>query len=487
MHDPCPPSARGVRSRNPALFLLLLFGLAACGGGSGGPGVLPEAPTTLQYAIDPGLYRVGVAIAPNAPTWSGGTPSSFSIAPSLPTGLLLDAATGVLSGTPSAAATSQFYTVTAANGGGQTQTTLSLQVDPALPSAFAFLQPGFAAEVILEPGAPTPAKIAKFALTPARDGRIFYIEVDTGKVRIIDPQSGLLPTPFLSLNVLQGGHMGILGLALSPSFSVDGYVYVLACMPAGEPTLDKGDRIRITRYTDVAGLATNEQVVWDDLPVAPPMGVNNGGELAFDNDGHLLFSIGDVQTPLNAQVDAGTSMAGKVHRIDVSSLPPSIPATNPFAGSSEWCRGLRNTFGLAVQPETGGIFGADNGPAADDELNFLQPGKNFEWGGSMVPGAQAGFTMRTWQTVIVPTALCWHRGVGWGAEYENNLFLASYDDQVIRRFEMSGASFVDIDDETEFARFVLAADDNHPLDLCVAQDGSIYVSTFSGIYRITKQ
>ena len=51
---------------------------------------------------------------------------------------------------------------------------------------------------------------------------------------------------------------------------------------------------------------------------------------------------------------------------------------------------------------------------------------------------------------------------------------------------MSGAAFTDIDSETEFAEFELDASKNHPLDIFMAPDGSLYVSTFSGIYRITK-
>jgi hypothetical protein len=49
---------------------------------------------------------------------------------------------------------------------------------------------------------------------------------------------------------------------------------------------------------------------------------------------------------------------------------------------------------------------------------------------------------------------------------------------------MSGSAYVDVDDEAVFARFKDEAGRNHPLDVCLAADGSLYVSTFSGIYRI---
>ena len=118
-------------------------------------------------------------------------------------------------------------------------------------------------------------------------------------------------------------------------------------------------------------------------------------------------------------------------------------------------------------------------------MNFLQAGTHFGWGGTPPP-SDTGFALRTYPTVIVPTALCWHGGLGWGVEYANNLFLASYDDHAIRRFVLSGSSFTDIDSERIFATLKLAGSSNHPLDACVGPAGSLYVSTYSGIYRIWK-
>jgi glucose/arabinose dehydrogenase len=471
-----------------ALGLTALLLAAACGGGGASPATMPPAPpvgspSALQYATNPCHYRVGEAIPANVPSVVGSV-TTWSIAPALPAGLVLDSADGTVSGTPLTESAPASYTVTAANAAGQTTEMLTLEVGAELPAAFASLAPGFVAEVVLEPGAPTPAKIAKFALAPPGDDRIFYLEVDTGNVRVIDPVAGLRPTPFATLNVLNGGHNGLLGLALAPDFAISGHVYVLACVP-GDPMTMTSDRIQIVRFTDASDVGTNQTVVVDGLPVSPPMGVNNGGEILFGLDGTLFVSIGDVQMPGNSQAPAATSLAGKILRYDVSSGTGQVPASNPFPGSPEWCRGLRNTFGLAVHPSTGGLFGLDNGPAQDDELNYLAPGLNFEWGGT--PSPPVGYKIRGWQTVIVPTALCWHDGTGWGAAYANDLFLVAYDDHKIHRFQMSGAAFVDIDEESDFAAFKLEGSANHPLDVCMAPDGSLYVSTFSGIYRISKQ
>ncbi|MGQ0614229.1 MAG: hypothetical protein ACT4PV_10880 [Planctomycetaceae bacterium] len=54
---------------------------------------------------------------------------------------------------------------------------------------------------------------------------------------------------------------------------------------------------------------------------------------------------------------------------------------------------------------------------------------------------------RPWATVIVPTALPWRHGGRWPAAYGDDLFSVACDEETLIRFEMSGASFTDIDSE----------------------------------------
>lgn len=457
-------------------LLAALASVCACGGGGSAAGL--AAPRDLTFNQPGATYRQDEAIAPDLPTWAGGPPQDFAVAPDLPAGLSLDPSTGTLSGTPTSEAAAADYVVTASNAAGSAQTTLRIAVGPPLPAAIEALAPGFAAQVILS----GTTKLAKIALAP--DGRVFFTEVDAGQVRVVDPVLGLLATPFATLDVLAGGHHGLLGLVLDPAFTQNGHVYVQATIP-GVGML--ADRTVVLRYTDVASVGTNETVVVDNLPAAPPGGINNGGELCFGTDGSLFVSIGDVQDPDTAQMPGSAALSGRILRYDVGSLPAQVPADNPTAGDPTWVLGLRNTFALAAHPTTGGLFGADNGPAADDELNFLAAGRNFGWGAvSPIPGAQVGYVIRNYQTVIVPTAMTWHDGTGWGAGYANNLFLASYDDQALRRFVMSGGSYTDVDSEEIFLTFALDANANKVLDVERDVDGSLYVATFTGIYRIFK-
>lgn len=487
MHTNEPRMFKGSLLLAAALLLLSPPVLTACGGGSSGGSDEADlvAPATFVYAVQDGRYRANEAIQDNTVTAApGGGAATYNIDPPLPGGMAIDPATGTISGTPTAEAPETVHTVSATNAAGSVQATVQIVVGPALPAAFEMLAEGFVAEQVAGGG----LKIAKMVVAP--DGRIFFTEVDSGQIRVIHPNQGLLPTPWATVTVTNGGHQGLLGLVLAPDFGQSGYVYVMATVPGanqGDPTTTS-----ILRFTDdpVNNVGTNEVAKVTGLPTA---NINNGGELVFAQDGTLFVSVGDVEVPANSQADAATSLAGKVLRYDVldggnPDAAATIPADNPYTGSPEWCRGLRNTFGMARHPTTGGLFGADNGPASDDELNFLEAGKNFEWGAvTPVAPSEAGSRIQVWPTVIVPTALAWHEGTTWGAAYANNLFLTSYDDQAIRRFEMEGSQFNQIDSESEWARFGISGNDNKPLDIEIDPlTGDMYVATFTAIWRIRK-
>ncbi len=465
----------------PALLLFFHPVLAACGGGGGGGGGDQIAPAQLTYDTSAGVYRVSELIKPNQATLTGGA-ATYSVDPALPAGLDLDPLTGEISGTPTAEAAATDYTVTAANAAGSTTATVNIVVGAALPAAFLSLASGFVAEPVVQGN----TKVAKMALAP--DGRIFFNEVDAGEVRVIDPANGLLPTPYASLTVAQGGHRGLLGLALAPDFAQSGFVYVMATVPG--PNLGDPDRSVVLRFTDdpVNNVGTNGTLKIDNLPAS---NINNGGELLFDSLGHLWVSVGDAENPVNSQVAATVSLAGKILRYDVfdaanPDVPATIPLDNPDPQSPEWCRGLRNTFGLAMHPATGGLFGVDNGPTGNDELNFLESGMNFQWGAQNTTPPE-GTRILTYADVIVPTAVAWHTGTGWGAAFADNLFLTSYDDQAIRRFQGTGPNMTQLDDEEIWAEFALQADDNKPLDVVIDPvTGNMYIATFKGIWRIRK-
>jgi len=82
-------------------------------------------PSALSYASSPLVATINTTNVSASPTVTG-TIVSYSISPALPTGVILNTTTGVISGTPTVASTQTDYTVTATNTGGSTTATFTL-------------------------------------------------------------------------------------------------------------------------------------------------------------------------------------------------------------------------------------------------------------------------------------------------------------------------------------------------------------------------
>lgn len=206
-------------------------------------------------------------------------------------------------------------------------------------------------------------------------GNIFYAELFTGRIRklrgtIVDPR------PLITLEVAGGGNEGLLGLALDPEYSTNGYLYTYRTV--SRPTRNQVLRLKVINDTQV----TEQRVILDGIP----SGGHDGGKMVFDATGHLLISTGDGDRPeLSPDMN---SLGGKILRISRDGV---VPVDNPFGETTIYARGLRNPFGMARSPFTGTVYISDNGPACDDEVNILSPAADYGWrpgypcGGSIPP------------------------------------------------------------------------------------------------------
>lgn len=93
-----------------------------------------DASPNIHYTPNSQTIVINTAMTTMTPISTGGTPTSYSISPSLPTGINFNTSTGVISGTPTVLSSTTSYTVTAFNSGGSSPTTVTLTVNPPAPN-----------------------------------------------------------------------------------------------------------------------------------------------------------------------------------------------------------------------------------------------------------------------------------------------------------------------------------------------------------------
>ncbi|WP_328399632.1 PQQ-dependent sugar dehydrogenase [Nocardia sp. NBC_00403] len=167
------------------------------------------------------------------------------------------------------------------------------------------------------------------------------------------------------------GEGGLLGLAVSPQYAENGYVYAYFTADADN---------RIIRFR----LDGTPEVIFEGIAKAAD---HDGGRIAFGPDDMLYVGTGDAGQGARAQDPASPN--GKILRL----TPDGDPAPgNPIPGSPVYSLGHRNVQGLAWD-RAGRLFAAEFGQRAFDEINRIEPGRNYGW--PLVEGmggADRGFT-----------------------------------------------------------------------------------------------
>lgn len=233
------------------------------------------------------------------------------------------------------------------------------------------------------------------AMAFAPDGRLFVAErfvgitqPITGSIRVVAPDGIVQATPFTTLTLASTtpfAEKGLLGLALDPAFAQNGYLYTYrTAAPDTTNPVEHGEILRFTAaLSGTAWIGTEPLTFVDNLPVAAGC-CHNGGTLHFGPDGKLYLSIGDNGTSPNGQ-SLGTRSAKLLRFNPDGTIPQDNPfALTPGADPAIYAYGLRNLFGYAWHPVTGALYGSDNGPICDDEMNHILPGGNYGWPRSYV-------------------------------------------------------------------------------------------------------
>ncbi len=191
---------------------------------------------------------------------------------------------------------------------------------------------------------------------------------------------------------------GLLGLAVSPDFADNRFVYLYL-------TTDSDNRVVRMRFRD--DRLSQPTTILDGIPAGA---IHDGGRIAFGPDNMLYVTTGEAGDEQLAQDP--DSLGGKILRIRPNG---DIPADNPDPDSPVWTMGHRNVQGLAWDDQ-GRLWATEFGASTWDELNLIEPGNNYGWPAAEGKSDLAGMTdpVVQWSTdEASPSGVAFLRGSLW--------------------------------------------------------------------------
>ncbi|QBY03877.1 PQQ-dependent sugar dehydrogenase [Thalassotalea sp. HSM 43] len=198
----------------------------------------------------------------------------------------------------------------------------------------------------------------------------------TGKLRLI--RNGVMIDEEITglPSIVANNQGGLLDIALHPDYQQNGWIYFTFSSDKGD---DEGSNTALIRARLKEFALVDLEWLYKGAENSEK-GHHYGSRITFDKQGFVYFSIGDRgqrdALPQDISVDGG-----KIYRLHDDGR---IPADNPFvnvenAKPAIFSYGHRNPQGLTTHPVTGAIWSHEHGPKGGDEINLIEPGKNYGW------------------------------------------------------------------------------------------------------------
>lgn len=220
------------------------------------------------------------------------------------------------------------------------------------------------------------------AFLPSGDGDLLVTE-RPGRLRLVRDWK-LVEEPIKGVpEVFARGQGGLMEISLHPKFAENQVIYLTYSAGTQER-----NRTTLTRAVLKDMELTDVKVIFE---VQPPKsgGQHFGSRIVWLPDGTMLLAIGDGGNPplqvdgilAREQAQALDRHPGKVLRLDENG---QAPKDNPFVGKENvlpeiYSYGHRNIQGMIYDPESKRIWATEHGPRGGDELNLIEPGKNYGW------------------------------------------------------------------------------------------------------------
>jgi len=317
------------------------------------------------------------------------------------------------------------------------------------------------------------------------------------------------------------GQNGMLGVFISPRYATDRNVYLTYSEPG-----EGGSSLALARAQLTIGQGSASldglQVIWRQMPKGG--GGQVGAQIAFSPDGQYLFlTVGDRQrmTPaqdpdqalgkvlrltLDGKPAPGNPNAGKTGATSVPLIAPPqdteraktapVVSTYTFPGpnlapSEIWSSGHRTPYGLAFAPD-GRLWEVEHGPRGGDELNLIEPGKNYGWplvsyavnyNGVPIPSPDTRSDLTKpviyWTPVIAPGNLMFYKGTMF-PQWQGSALISGMASKTINRITFDGKGGA-----TPAERW----DVGHQIrDVEVGPDGALWMlenANPGGLFRVT--
>jgi aldose sugar dehydrogenase len=258
------------------------------------------------------------------------------------------------------------------------------------------------------------------------DGDILVLQKTDGQVRLVR-DGAVQPIPVLDANVANAGEQGMLGIE---AVGTTVYLYY------SESDRDGGEAIakRVYRY-EWNGQGLVNPVLVRDLDET--QFYHNGGGMVAAPDGAVYLALGDAGR-------YGALQNNSDELLEDTSVIMRVDKDEPY-----YSIGIRNSFGLAIDPATSRLWDTENGNDDFDEINLVERGSNSGWYQIMGPAtAEEIVGLRgykdyqysdpefSWEQVVAPTGLAFVKSEPL-KKFSDSLFVGDCNHGNLYRFTLN--------------------------------------------------
>ena len=283
---------------------------------------------------------------------------------------------------------------------------------------------------------------------------------------------------------LYGGQGGLMDIVIHPDYAQNRYVYLSLSVGTAS-----ANALRVIRARFTGTALEDVSTIFESAP-SKNTKVHYGARMVFLPDNTLLINVGDG-FDLREQAQNLSNHFGSSVRVTDDG---KVPQDNPFIGVAGaqpeiYSYGHRNQQSIAVERSTGKIYQTEHGPRGGDELNLIEPGKNYGWpiatygidysGARISPYTSYEGTKQplvNWTPSIGPSGMTIYNGAQF-PDWQGDIFVTSLIDAHVIRVDMENGA-------VQGQEFLFAEIGDRLRDIRTGRDGNIYILSEGAVGKL---